>query len=81
MVFFYTGDGDDNGDGDGALEPRGGRIGFFDGSDGDGSPSKDHNLGCHRFMADGLGGRNRHHGIFLSSRFLDPFLFELWTRV
>ena len=63
--IFYTGDGDDNGDGDGdgALEPRGGRIGFFDGSDGDGSPSKDHNLGCHRFMADGLGGRNRHCSI------------------
>ena len=47
-----------------ALKPSGGRIGFFDGGDGDGSASKDPDLGCHRFMADGLGGRNRHHGTF-----------------
>ena len=44
-------------------------LDFCDGSDGDGSASKDLDLGCHRFMADGLGGRNRHHGILLSTIF------------
>ena len=54
-------------------------LDFCDGSDGDGSASKDLDLGCHRFMADGLGGRNRHHGTFLSSRFLDLIFLDLVT--
>ena len=52
-----------------------GSDGDFDGRDGDGSASKDLDLPCHRFMADGPAGRNRHHGIFLSSTFLDLVYF------